>query len=54
LRQGSARIKQASTDAKIYAGDVQRLRILCISDSETGWFDTLTLLDDVKVAGVRG
>ena len=30
-------------------GALKRLRILCIS--ETGWFDTATVFDDIRAAG---
>lgn len=37
------------TDSKIDIGALKHLKILCIS--ETGWFDTPTLLADIKEAG---
>ena len=38
-----------TTHQTLDIGSLQRLKIRCIS--ETGWFDTATVFDDIKVAG---
>ena len=38
-----------STSPRLDIGVLQRLKIRCIS--ETGWFDTATVFDDIKTAG---
>ena len=39
----------ATDQTALDIGTLNRLRILCIS--ETGWFDTLTVFDDIRAAG---
>ncbi|WP_291995428.1 MBL fold metallo-hydrolase [Candidatus Accumulibacter sp. ACC003] len=39
----------STTSPTLDIGALQRLRILCIS--ETGWFDTTTVFDDIRAAG---
>ena len=39
----------ATTSPKLDIGALKRLRILCVS--ETGWFDTATVFDDIRAAG---
>ena len=39
----------ATTSSKLDIGALKRLRILCVS--ETGWFDTATVFDDIRAAG---
>jgi 7,8-dihydropterin-6-yl-methyl-4-(beta-D-ribofuranosyl)aminobenzene 5'-phosphate synthase len=39
----------ATTSPTLDIGALKRLRILCVS--ETGWFDTATVFDDIRAAG---